>query len=218
MRKIIVATFLSMDGVLQAPGGPQEDPTNNFTYGGWMFPYGDETTNQAIGKLFSAPFDLLLGHFTYDIFAAHWPYQQDEIGEVFNRINKYVVATKPVDLSWHNSILISGDVVAEIKKLKEQDGPALLVHGSSVLAQTLLQYGLIDELHTWIHPLTLGTGKKLFGQGAQAQGWKLTDSVVSTTGVIIASYAPDGEVKKGSFVPDQPSEKELERREKIKGL
>lgn len=218
MRRIIVTTFLTMDGVLQAPGGAEEDPTNNFPYGGWMFPHGDEITDQAIGKLFSTPFDLLLGHFTYDIFSAHWPYQQDEIGELFNRITKYVVATKPVDLSWHNSVLISGDVVAGIKKLKEQDGPALLVHGSSVLVQTLMQYGLVDELHTWIHPITLGTGKKLFGQGTQAQGWKLTDSVVSTTGVIIASYVPDGEVKKGSFVPDQPSEKELERRAKIKGL
>jgi dihydrofolate reductase len=218
MRRIIVTMFLSMDGVLQAPGGPEEDPTNNFTHGGWMFPYGDDITDAAIGKLFSTPFDLLLGHFTYDIFSAHWPYQQDEIGEIFNRINKYVVATTPVDLSWHNSILISGDVVAELKKLKAQDGPALIVHGSSKLVQTLLKHHLVDELHTWIHPITLGKGKKLFGEGTQAQEWKLTNSVISTKGVIVASYEPNGDVKHGSFVPIEPSEKELERREKIKGL
>lgn len=218
MRPIIVSTFLSMDGVMQAPGAPQEDPTNNFTHGGWMFPHGDDITDQVLGKLFSNPFDLLLGHFTYDIFAAHWPYQQDEIGGMFNRINKYVVATTPVDLSWHNSILISGDVVAEITKLKEQDGAALIVHGSGKLVQTLFKHNLVDELHTWIYPITLGTGKKLFAEGTQAQGWKLTSSTMSTTGVIMASYVPDGEVKKGSFVPERVSEREIARREKIKGL
>src|SRR5688572_23833530 len=111
MRRIVVSTFLSMDGVLQAPGGPQEDPTLNFTYGGWSYPYWDELMNETMGKIMSNPFDLLLGHFTYDIFAAHWPFQSDAIGELFNRINKYVVATTPVDLSWQNSILISGDIV-----------------------------------------------------------------------------------------------------------
>jgi len=211
----MVTTFLSLDGVLQAPGGPQEDPTNNFAHGGWMFPHGDATTDEAMGKLFSTPFDLLLGHFTYDIFAAHWPYQQDEIGELFTRIRKYVVATTPVDLSWENSTLITGDVVGELKKLKEQHGPALLVHGSSVLVQTLLANHLVDELTIWIHPITLGNGKKLFGEGTQAQGWKMTSSVISTKGVIVASYVPDGEVKKESFVPDEVSERELKRREKI---
>lgn len=217
MRRIIVSTFLSMDGVLRAPGGPQEDPTNNFTYGGWMFPYGDEKVDEAMGKLFANPFDLLLGHFTYDIFASYWPYQQDEIGNLFNRINKYVVASTPVDLSWDKSILISGDVVAGLKKLKEEDGRALVVHGSGVLVQTLLENHLVDELHTLIFPITLGTGKKLFREGTRAQEWKLTNSVISSKGTIIASYEPNGEVKTGSFGPDQPSERERARRAKIKG-
>ncbi|HKO81548.1 MAG TPA: dihydrofolate reductase family protein [Chitinophagaceae bacterium] len=214
MRKIIVATFLSMDGVMQAPGGPQEDTSNGFKWGGWIVHYGDDLTNNAVGKIMSKPFDLLLGRRTYEIFAAHWPYQNDAIGEIFNRINKYVVATTPIDTSWKNSILINKDVVNELKKLKKQDGPDLLVHGSSKLVQTLFAHQLIDELHTWIYPITLGKGKKLFEEGTQAQEWKLTDSVVSTTGVIIASYVPGGDVKTGSFVPDQPSAAEMKRREK----
>lgn len=214
MRKIIVPIFMTMDGVLQAPGGPEEDRSNGFKWGGWQFHYQDETTNEAFGEIFSTSFDLLLGRRTYEIFAAHWPYQNDAIGEVFNRINKYVVATTPVDLSWENSILIDKDVVNALKKLKEQDGPDLLVHGSSRLVQTLLSNHLIDVLHTWIFPITLGEGKKLFQEGTQAQQWKLTDSKISTKGVIIASYVPDGAVKLGSFVPDKVSEAELARREK----
>lgn len=214
MRRIIVTTFLSMDGVLQAPGGPQEDTTNGFQYGGWMAPFGDDLTHEALGKIMSEPFDLLLGRRTYEIFAAHWPYQQDEIGEKFNNIEKFVVATKPVDISWNKSTLITGDVVGALKKLKAQDGPNLLVHGSSRLIQTLLAHQLVDELHTWIHPVTLGKGKKLFQEGTQAQQWKLTGSVIATTGVIVVSYVPDGKVQTGSFVPDKPSEAELMRRER----
>ena len=214
MRKIIVSTFLTMDGVLQAPGGPEEDPSNGFKWGGWMFHYGDDATNDALGQLMSKPFDLLLGRRTYEIFAAHWPYQQDQIGELFNRINKYVVATTPVDISWKNSFLINKNVVSELKKLKEQDGGDLLVHGSGKLVQTLFANRLVDELHTWIFPITLGEGKKLFEEGVQAQQWKLTGSVISTTGVIIASYVPDGEVKQGSYVPEKPSDAELARRKK----
>src|SRR5687767_1586331 len=215
MRKIIVPTFMTMDGVLQAPGGPEEDRSNGFKWGGWQFPYWDEQMNKNImSNIFSTSFDLLLGRRTYEIFAAHWPYQNDAIGEIFNRINKYVVATTPVDLSWKNSILINKDVVNELKKLKKQDGPDLLVHGSSRLVQTLLANHLVDVLHTWIYPVTFGKGIRLFEEGTQAQQWKLTGSVVSTTGVIIASYVPGGDVKTGSFVPDQPSEAEMKRREK----
>jgi dihydrofolate reductase len=214
MRKIIVPTFLTMDGVLQAPGGPEEDRTNGFKWGGWQFHYGDEITGNVLDKIFSTPFDLLLGRRTYEIFSAHWPYQNDKIAEIFNRINKYVVATTPIDLSWKNTILINKDVVNELKKLKKQDGPDLLVHGSGRLVQTLLSNHLIDVLHTWIHPITLGKGKKLFEEGTQAQEWKLTESVVSTKGVIMATYVPGGEVKLGSFVPDKVSEAELARREK----
>ena len=216
MRKIIVSTFITMDGVLQAPGGPEEDPSNQFKWGGWTFHYWDDLMNNTMGKIMSGPFDLLLGRRTYEIFAAHWPYQEnDPIGETFNRIQKYVVATTAVDLSWQNSTLITGDIITELKKLKEQDGPDLLVNGSGKLVQSLLSNHLVDELHTWIFPLTLGSGKKLFEEGTQAIQWKLTDTTVSTTGVIIASYIPGGKVKTGSFVPDKVSEAEIARREKL---
>jgi len=215
MRKIIVSTFLTMDGVLQAPGGPEEDPSNQFKWGGWVFHYFDDIMNNALGKILFQPYDLLLGRRTYEIFAAHWPYQEnDPIGEVFNRIRKYVVATTPLDLSWQNSTLIKGDIVKELKKLKEQDGPDLLVQGSGRLIQSLLSNHLVDVLHTWTFPITLGKGKKLFEEGTQALQWKLTDTVVSTTGAIIASYVPDGDVKTGSFVPDKVSEAEIARRDK----
>ncbi len=214
MRKIIVTSFLTMDGVLQAPGGPEEDRTNGFKWGGWQFPHQDEVTSNAIAKIMSTPFDLLLGRRTYEIFAAYWPYKSDVIGEKFNRINKYVVATTPVDTSWKNSILINGDVVNELKKLKKQNGPDLLVHGSSRLIQTLFANQLVDVLHIWTIPITLGKGKKLFEEGTPTQEWKLTESVISTKGVVIASYVPGGEVKLGSFVPDEVSDAELERRKK----
>lgn len=214
MRKIIVVTFMTMDGVLQAPGGPEEDPTNGFKWGGWQFAHSDDLADKEIVKIMSTPFDLLLGRRTYEIFAAHWPYQKDMIGEKFNNINKYVVATTPVDTSWKNSILISSDVVNELKKLKAQDGPDLLVHGSGRLVQTLFANQLVDVLHIWTHPVTLGKGKKLFEEGTPAQQWKLTASVVSTTGVIMATYVPDGEVKLGTFGPDTISKAEIERRKK----
>jgi len=214
MRKIIVTSFLTMDGVLQAPGGPEEDRTNGFKWGGWQFPYSDEVTNNAIAKIMSTPFDLLLGRRTYEIFSAYWPYQNDVIGEKFNRINKYVVATTPVDTSWKNSVLINRDVVNELKKLKEQDGPDLLVHGSSGLIQTLFANRLVDVLHTWTYPITLGKGKKLFGEGTPTQEWKLTEIVVSTTGAILASYVPGGEVKLGSYVQGEASDAEIERRKR----
>ena len=214
MRKIIIATYLTMDGVLQAPGGPEEDPSNGFKWGGWSFYYWDDLMNNFLDKIMSGPFDLLLGRRTYEIFAAHWPYQKNAIGDTFNRINKYVVATTPIDLSWKNSTQISRDVVNELKKLKNEDGPDLLVWVSSRLIQTLLSNRLVDVLHTWVYPITIGEGKKLFAEGTQAQQWKLTESVLSTTGVVIASYVPDGEVKFGSFVPDEPSEAELARRKK----
>jgi len=214
MRKIIVTTFMTMDGVMQAPGGPEEDPTNGFKWGGWQFPHSDESTGKAIAKIMSTPFDLLLGHRTYEIFAAHWPYQNDAIGEKFNRINKYVVGTTPVDLSWKNSTWINGDVVNELKKLKKQDGPDLLVHGSSRLVQTLFAHQLIDVLHLWTIPITLGKGKKLFQEGTSTQEWKMTESVISTTGVIMATYVPGGEVRTGTFGSGHVSEAELARRNK----
>jgi dihydrofolate reductase len=205
---------MTMDGVLQAPGGPEEDRTNGFKWGGWQFPYSDELADNELAKIMSSPFDLLLGRRTYEIFSAYWQYQNDKIGEKFNRINKYVVGTTPVNLSWKNSRLINKDVVSELKKLKEQDAPDLLVHGSSRLIQTLFANNLVDVLHIWTYPITLGKGKKLFEEGTSTQEWKLKESMVSTTGVILASYLPGGEVKSGSYVPENVSEEELARRDK----
>jgi dihydrofolate reductase len=207
---------MTMDGVLQAPGGPQEDTTNGFKWGGWQFGYPDDLVNKALGSVFSAPFDLLLGRRTYEIFAAYWPYQNDEIGKKFNAINKYVVGTTPIDTSWENSVLINKDVVNELKKLKNQDGPDLLVHGSSVLIQTLLANKLVDVLHIWTYPITLGKGKKLFRDGTQAQEWKLEEAEIGKSGLIIARYVPGGEVKLGSAVSDEVSDKEMARRKKWK--
>jgi dihydrofolate reductase len=214
MRKIIVVTFSTMDGILQAPGGRQEDTTGGFKYGGWQFGYPDEMTDKALEKIFSNPFDLLLGRRTYEIFSAYWPYQNDAIAEKFNRINKYVVGTTPIDISWKNSVWINSDVVNELKKLKKQDGPDLLVHGSSRLVQTLLANHLVDVLHLWIYPITLGKGKKLFQEGTTAQEWKVTESAITKTGTVIATYVPNGEVKLGSIEPATTSDAEYARREK----
>lgn len=214
MRKIIVVTYMTMDGVLQAPGGQEEDRTNGFKWGGWSFPYWDEMMEEALDKVMAMPFDLLLGRRTYEIFSAYWPYKNDAIGTLFNRVKKYIVATTAIDLSWKETILINKDVVNELKKLKAQDGPDLLIWGSSVLLQTLLSNRLVDELQTWTFPIILGKGKKLFEEGITVQEWKLTESKVSTTGVVIASYVPNGEVKLGSFVEEEVSEAELARRKK----
>lgn len=214
MRKIIVVEFVTMDGILQAPGGPEEDRTGGFEYGGWQFGYSSEEEGTALMKIMSTPFDLLLGRKTYEIFSAYWPYQNHEIAEKFNSINKYVVGTTPMDLSWNNSTQIKSDVTNELRKLKEQDGPDLLVHGSSVLVQTLLAHQLVDALHLWTYPITLGKGKKLFDDSAAAQEWKLTDAVVTSTGAILASYLPGGKVKTGTFGTEDPSEAELARRER----
>lgn len=204
--------FLSMDGVLQAPGGPEEDTSNQFKFGGWIVPYFDEQMGDKLGQILSAPYDLLLGRRTYEIFAAHWPYQvNDPIAETFNRIEKYVVAGSPVDLSWQNSTHLAG--VDELKRLKEQDGPDLLVHGSGRLVQALLANRLVDVLHTWVFPITLGRGKKLFEEGTQAVQWKLTDAMVAGTGTIFASYVPEGDVQTGSM-PVVVSDAEMARREK----
>lgn len=209
---------MTMDGVLQAPGGPEEDPTHGFKWGGWVAPYGDDIMNQTMGTILGQPFDLLLGRFTYDIFAAYWPFIKNHpIAEKFNSIEKFVVSSKPIELSWAKSTLITGDVVAGIKQLKKQDGPDLLVHGSSKLIQTLLANGLADQLHILTFPITLGKGKRLFGEGTQPAEWKLLDAKISTTGVIIASYEPSGEVKTGDLTQEaeEPSAAELARRERI---
>jgi len=204
MRKLITTTFVTLDGVMQAPGGPEEDPTGGFKHGGWTVNYWDEVMGATMDNFMRLPFELLLGKRTYDIFAAFWPHttQDPSVAKPFNISKKYVVSHKPTELSWHNSALITGDVAAEIKKLKEQDGPDLWVHGSGNLIQTLLSNHLVDTLHVWIFPVTIGNGKRLFAEGARPEGFKLIGSKTSTTGVIIATYEPAGALKTGSFVPE----------------
>ncbi|MEJ2637614.1 MAG: dihydrofolate reductase family protein [Calditrichia bacterium] len=215
MRKIITTTFMTLDGVMQAPGGPGEDPANGFGWEGWSVNYWDEMMGSVMGGFIEKPFDLLLGRRTYEIFAAHWPYVKDEpIAEKFNKTAKYVVSGKSMDLAWQNSILIQGNVVSRLKKLKQQEGNDLWVHGSGKLVQALLANNLIDTLHLWIFPVTIGEGKRLFAEGTRAQALKLVESRVATTGVIIATYEPAGDLVTGSFALENPSEAELERRKR----
>lgn len=184
MRKVIAATFLSLDGVMQAPGGPEEDPTGGFKYGGWTFHYWDEAMGQAMAKTFNEPFDLLLGRKTYEIFAAHWPFMAaDPIAEKFNAVTKYVATSSTQPLTWNNSVSLN-DVAADVARLKLSDGPNLLTQGSSGLMQTLLAHDLIDEFNLLVFPLLLGPGKKFFGAGVIPAALKLVDSKLSTTGVI----------------------------------
>ncbi|HVN56499.1 MAG TPA: dihydrofolate reductase family protein [Anaerolineaceae bacterium] len=197
MRKLVVLTFLSLDGVMQAPGGKGEDPSGGFDLEGWAVPYFDEAMGDEMGKQMGQPFDLLLGRKTYDIFAGYWPGQGDD--NPINTAKKYVVTNRAVSTDWRETIPIQGDVIAEIKKLKQQDGPMLQVHGSSDLIQTLLANDLVDELWVKIFPVALGKGKRLFGQGTIPAAFKLTESTVSPSGVIVASYIRDGEVRLGSF-------------------
>lgn len=200
MRKIITTTFTTLDGVMQAPGGPQEDTSGGFKYGGWQANYRDEMTGGIIGGFLALPFELLLGRRTYDIFAAYWPTANPDFGPTkpFNSTKKYVVSHEELSLSWQNSALVTGDVVAQIKELKKADGPDLWVHGSGNLIQTLLKEHLIDTMHIWTFPLTLGSGKRLFAEGTQPQDFKLVDSKTSPRGVIISTYEPGGAVKLGS--------------------
>jgi dihydrofolate reductase len=218
MRKILVATFTSLDGVMQAPGGPQEDPTGGFTLGGWTAPYFDEALGASLGEIFGRPFELLLGRKTYDIFAAHWPYvtdPNDPIASVFNQVTKYVASRSNPKLAWQNSQLLGQDIVASLKQLKGEDGPDLLVQGSSELLQTLWTNGLVDEFSVLIFPVVLGKGKRLFRAGGVPAGLKLVKSESYPTGVIVANYEPIGAVKTGNFQLAEPSKAELERRRNL---
>lgn len=199
MRKIVVLTFVSLDGVMQAPGGPEEDTSGGFKYGGWTWPYFDEFAGEIMGKQMTPPFDLLLGRKTYDIFAAYWPQRQGSVADPFNKATKYVVSTQRLKLDWDKSVLITGDVVARLKKLKSQDGPMLQVHGSGNMIQTLLKNDLVDELWLKIFPVTLGGGKRLFDKGTIPAAFELMESKTSPKGVIFANYKRSGDVKTGSF-------------------
>ena len=219
MRKLNVVSFITLDGVMQAPGGPEEDPTGGFKHGGWVAGYFDDFLGKVIVKQMSKTFDLLLGRKTYEIFAAHWPYvntNEDTIAAGINNARKYVASKTLTKLDWSNSELIKGDLAKEVKKLKDQGGPEIQVHGSGDLIQTLLKHDLVDELWLKIFPITLGVGKRLFAEGIIPVGYKILESEISPSGVIIATYGRAGEVKTGSFAFETPTEAELARRKRIK--
>jgi dihydrofolate reductase len=214
MRKIHGAVFLSLDGVMQAPGGPEEDPTGGFPYGGWTAPHWDESMSGPMGKLFESDFDLLLGRRTYEIFAGYWPHNRDQpIGEKFQKIGKYVVTSSDEPLEWDGSEALKGDPAQSVASLKQGEGPDLLIQGSSELYDALLPAKLVDRLTLITFPVILGSGKRLFsGDGAEAGGWKLAGHHVSSSGVIMASYEAAGDVPTGTFSTKEPSEEELDRR------
>lgn len=198
MRKIIVLEFITLDGIMQAPGGPKEDTSGGFKYGGWTVPYFDETLGKVMAEQMKQPFSLLLGRKTFEIFASYWPEHADNWPGI-SEATKYVASDKNMKLTWENSVLLKGNVVKEIKKLKMQDGPDMQVYGSGNFTQTLLKHDLVDELWLKIFPITLGKGKKLFAEGTIPGAFKLTESKVSPSGVIIANYERAGEVTTGSF-------------------
>jgi dihydrofolate reductase len=198
MRTLVALTFVSLDGVMQAPGGKGEEPSGGFALEGWTVPHFDEALGNEMDKQMGPSFDLLLGRKTYDIFAAYWP-QHPEEGAAINRATKYVVSTGTLNTDWQETIQIRGDIAQEIRNLKQGDGPMLQVHGSSNLIQTLLATDLVDELWLKIFPVTLGRGKRLFGEGTSPAAFKLIESTTTPSGVIVASYKRNGEVKLGSF-------------------
>jgi dihydrofolate reductase len=208
MRKLIVAAFISLDGVIQAPGGPDEDTSGEFRFGGWIVPYSDESSGQAIKDLFSQPFELLLGRRTYDIFAAYWPRIKTEshnyIADLFNSVPKHVVTHHPDTLDWHNSHGLLGNLVDAIHALKQQLGAHLLTQGSGELVRQLLAAGLVDELRLMTFPVVLGQGKRLFDDNAQASAFTLERSTSTPQGVLISRYVRSGEVRTGSFTEAEP--------------
>ena len=213
MRKLVVNTFMSLDGVMQSPGGPEEDPTGGFAYGGWGANYFDAEMMRRVSE--SGPYELLLGRGTYEIFAAHWPYDEGPIADQLNSTRKHVASRTLDSVDWNNSTLITGDVAEYVAELKRQDGPEIQVHGSVGLIQTLLEHDLIDEYRLWIFPLVLGKGKRFFGAGTIPGGMKLVDSATSKTGVTINTYERAGDIDLGSFEFDEPTEAEIERRKRL---
>jgi dihydrofolate reductase len=220
MRKLIVGAQVSMDGVMQAPGGPTEDPTRGFQFGGWSMAYFDEVAGEEIMQLFGEEFDLLLGRKTYEIFAGFWPYYDEDaadggIAKLFNRIKKYVVSRSGrVDTGWASSILLRD--LAEVKRLKQEDGPNLVTQGSTELVHALLANDLVDAITIFTVPVVLGGGKKLFADGAAPHAFKLTSSRVSSHGLIIGHYERDGDIKIGDTGLDSPRDREIARRERMK--
>jgi dihydrofolate reductase len=230
MRRLVVAAFVSLDGVMQAPGGPEEDPTGGFTQGGWSVPYWDEAMNEGMSAVFADPFALLLGRRTYEIFAAHWPYVDeharaerggtpsevdDPVASALNTATKYVASRTLTEVGWQNSVLLEGDAVGAVAALKDEEGPDLLTQGSSELIQSLLTADLVDELRVWTFPVLVGPGKRLFGSSTLAAGFELVEAPTSTTGVVMATYRRAGEVQRGSFTFDVPTDDEVERRRRL---
>jgi dihydrofolate reductase len=204
MRKHIVSTFISLDGVVQAPGGPNEDPSGDFRFGGWIVPYASEATSQNLKDLLSQPFDLLLGRATYDIFASYWPHVPADsnsraMADLFNSVPKHVATHRPGTLDWQNSHALEGELADAIRALKSQDGADLLTFGSSDMVRQLLAVGLVDELRLLIFPVVLGRGKRLFGDNALASAFTLAHSTSSPGGVLITRYTRNGEVRTGAF-------------------
>jgi dihydrofolate reductase len=219
MRKIIVGAQVSIDGVMQAPGGPTEDPTKGFKFGGWSMPYVDQVFGEEIDRLFEN-FDLLLGRKTYEIFAAFWPYYDEDaadggIAKAFNTVKKYVVSRSgEVDTSWANSVLLRD--VAEVKRLKQSDGPNLVTQGSTELVHALLAHDLVDAMSIFTVPVVLGGGKKLFADGSTPHSFKLAGSRVSPNGLIVGHYEREGDVKIGDALLDSPSDREIARQKRMK--
>lgn len=218
MRKVVAGAFVSVDGVIQAPGGPEEDPSGGFRFGGWAVPYFEDTLGGFLSEIFDAgDYDLLLGRRTYEIFAAHWPYHKDDaIGQAFDRIRKYVVTSSPELLTWKGSEALVGDPAETVARLKAGDGPDLLIQGSSQLYPALLAAELIDRMFLVTMPVMLGRGKRLFGDASAPVGMKLVDHRLAGSGATVSVYELGGKVPIGSFASEVPSEEELERREKLK--
>jgi dihydrofolate reductase len=215
MRKLVVNTFLTLDGVMQAPGGSEEDPSGGFAYGGWSMSHWDDRMGEVMDDLLGRPFELVLGRKTYEIFAAYWPDSSDEqVARPLNDATKHVATRTLRSLGWQNSRLIEGDVLAAIRELKSQDGPELQVHGSGNLLQTLIGGDVVDEYNLWTFPVVVGPGKRLFAEGTVPTALELVDSFTSSTGVVMAKYVRGGDVVTGSFASADPSEAELERRAK----
>jgi dihydrofolate reductase len=203
MRELIVQTFVTLDGVMQAPGGPGEDDDGGFAYGGWSVNYWDERMGQVMAEATSRPFAMVLGRRTYDIMAAYWPTAPEETGaKVFNDATKHVASHRPLTREWSNSVLIEGDAADGLAALKAEEGPELQVHGSANLIQTLLRHNLVDRYRLWVFPVVIGSGKRLFGDGTVPSGLRLVDSKVSTTGVVLGTWEPAGEIVTGSFGSD----------------
>jgi len=203
MRELLVQTFLTLDGVMQAPGGPEEDDSDGFAYGGWSVTYWDEDLDQAMDEVVSKPFAMVLGRHTYDIMVAFWPHASEEEGAtVFNGATKYVASRSRPTLAWSNSLLIEGDAAEGLAALKAEDGPELQVHGSGNLAQTLIRHNLVDRYRLWIFPLVIGSGKRLFGEGTIPSGLELIEGRTSTSGVFMGTYRSAGGIVTGTFGSD----------------